>query len=304
MQFTRAEIDRARHVLFAVFARYGDSIIAFKTINEFIAAHPDKTYVLITTPQALPYARTLVRAPVELYGVNKRRNPLRMARLVALLKRNPPDIAFNPWSHGEDSEYFASFAQRFFLYRSFADFTREVNLYRRVRDYLMLPMPKQRPRRWRLERAAHIVIAPFSTDIRKSLNAADMARLLEKVRARYTPQTITIAAFAEELKRIDDAEVEHFLFSKSDASSETFLALLRKADLFIGVDAGPLHVAAALAIPSIGLFGPTAPETILDYDSKVLPLRTATLEGVFCDVLDCPDPVCVHQMSADFTLDR
>jgi heptosyltransferase-2 len=37
-------------------------------------------------------------------------------------------------------------------------------------------------------------------------------------------------------------------------------ALLRDADLFIGNDSGPLHLAALLEVPLIGLFGPASPE--------------------------------------------
>src|SRR5687768_726961 len=179
---TAAEIARARHVLFSVFARYGDSVIAFKAIREFIAAYPDKTYRLITTHQALPYARALIPGPVEFASVNKRRNPLRMARLVAGLRRNPPDLGFNPWSHGDESEYFASFARRFYLYRSFAGFTREVNLYRRVREYLQLPAATAPIRAFTVKPAPQVLIAPFSTDVRKSMQAQDLAALLQHLR--------------------------------------------------------------------------------------------------------------------------
>lgn len=37
------------------------------------------------------------------------------------------------------------------------------------------------------------------------------------------------------------------------------IALMRRTDLFIGGDSGPLHLAAALAIPAVALFGPTDP---------------------------------------------
>ena len=37
----------------------------------------------------------------------------------------------------------------------------------------------------------------------------------------------------------------------------TFLAVLRRARLFIGGDTGPLHFAAGLGVPTIGLFGPS-----------------------------------------------
>ncbi len=38
------------------------------------------------------------------------------------------------------------------------------------------------------------------------------------------------------------------------------IALLRRADLFVGGDSGPTHLAAALAVPTIAIFGPTDPE--------------------------------------------
>ena len=37
-------------------------------------------------------------------------------------------------------------------------------------------------------------------------------------------------------------------------------ALLRRTDLFVGGDSGPTHLAAALAVPLVALFGPTLPE--------------------------------------------
>jgi heptosyltransferase-1 len=37
------------------------------------------------------------------------------------------------------------------------------------------------------------------------------------------------------------------------------VALMRRADLFIGGDSGPTHLAAALAVPLVALFGPTTP---------------------------------------------
>jgi heptosyltransferase-1 len=37
------------------------------------------------------------------------------------------------------------------------------------------------------------------------------------------------------------------------------VALMRRTDLFIGGDSGPTHMAAALAVPTVALFGPTDP---------------------------------------------
>jgi heptosyltransferase-1 len=38
------------------------------------------------------------------------------------------------------------------------------------------------------------------------------------------------------------------------------IALMRRADLVVGGDTGPVHLAAALAAPVVALFGPTSPE--------------------------------------------
>ena len=40
---------------------------------------------------------------------------------------------------------------------------------------------------------------------------------------------------------------------------EESIALIAEADLFVGVDSGLLHIAAALRIPAVGIFGPTTP---------------------------------------------
>lgn len=43
-------------------------------------------------------------------------------------------------------------------------------------------------------------------------------------------------------------------------------ALLARASVVIGIDTGPLHMAAGLGIPWVGLFGPTNPDLIGPYD--------------------------------------
>jgi heptosyltransferase-1 len=37
------------------------------------------------------------------------------------------------------------------------------------------------------------------------------------------------------------------------------VALMRRADLYVGGDTGPTHLAAMLAVPTVALFGPTDP---------------------------------------------
>ena len=52
------------------------------------------------------------------------------------------------------------------------------------------------------------------------------------------------------------------IMAAGKTSLRQFLALLEKADLFIGVDSGPMHMATAMRTRVIALFGPASPSAV------------------------------------------
>lgn len=73
----------------------------------------------------------------------------------------------------------------------------------------------------------------------------------------------------------------HFVESASegaakriDCSLAQLIALTRRARLFIGGDTGPLHLAAALGIPVVAIFGPTNPARNGPYGGRSIVLRS------------------------------
>ena len=52
------------------------------------------------------------------------------------------------------------------------------------------------------------------------------------------------------------------------------IALTRRASLFIGGDTGPLHLAAALQVPVVAIFGPTDPARNGPFGTKSIVLRS------------------------------
>jgi len=52
------------------------------------------------------------------------------------------------------------------------------------------------------------------------------------------------------------------------------IAVTRRASLFIGGDTGPMHLAAALKIPTVSLFGPTDPARNGPYWTPSVVLRS------------------------------
>jgi lipopolysaccharide heptosyltransferase I len=68
-----------------------------------------------------------------------------------------------------------------------------------------------------------------------------------------------------------------------------FVALARRAELFIGGDTGPLHLAAACGTPIVGIYGPTAPERNGPFD----PSDVTVGRDLWCRP-DCHRRSCWH----------
>ena len=58
-----------------------------------------------------------------------------------------------------------------------------------------------------------------------------------------------------------------------ETSISELIALTRRARLFVGGDTGPLHLAAALGVPVVGIFGPTDPARNGPFHTRSIVLR-------------------------------
>ena len=97
-------------------------------------------------------------------------------------------------------------------------------------------------------------------------------------------------------------------FSLIDMIGKTTLgqmmAIIKHSHLFIGNDSGPLHIARAFKIPSIGIFGPTSPKQVIsDWENfipvqKKLPCVPCYLHQPFFKP-KCKEPLCLTSLSVD-----
>ncbi len=60
-----------------------------------------------------------------------------------------------------------------------------------------------------------------------------------------------------------------------ECSLGQLIAIMRRTTLFIGGDTGPLHLAAMLRVPTVGIFGPTDPERNGPYETEAVVLRSS-----------------------------
>ncbi len=77
--------------------------------------------------------------------------------------------------------------------------------------------------------------------------------------------------------------------------------LLRRADLFIGADTGPMHIAAAVGVPVVALFGPKDPVLHRPYTQRSRIVR-AGVECSPCTKRTCNDVRCMTAITVDMVL--
>jgi heptosyltransferase-2 len=74
---------------------------------------------------------------------------------------------------------------------------------------------------------------------------------------------ILLVGNKEDQKLIEEIEQEvgkEKTIKAIDLPLDRLIALVERCDLFVSNDSGPMHLASALGVPTIGIFGPTSPE--------------------------------------------
>jgi heptosyltransferase-2 len=106
-----------------------------------------------------------------------------------------------------------------------------------------------------------VAIAPAATHVTKGWGPGRYAELVRQHVADGTPLLLVGGPR-------DTAAIRHFqealgpwvkVLDSSAATLTTLAALLARCRLLIGNDSGPIHLAALLGIPTLAVFGPTAP---------------------------------------------
>ena len=77
-------------------------------------------------------------------------------------------------------------------------------------------------------------------------------------------------------------------------------ALINNCNLVIANDSGPMHIAAALDIPTLGIFGPTNPVAHRPYSKNSDYIIKENLHCIICNKLVCPfNHECMRDLSED-----
>ncbi|MCX6182883.1 MAG: glycosyltransferase family 9 protein [Bacteroidetes bacterium] len=103
---------------------------------------------------------------------------------------------------------------------------------------------------------------------------------------------------------LNDAIIKNLKFTATNLAGKCsltqFAAIAAHAKLFVGNDSGPMHLASAMNIPVIGLFGPSITETFRPYHQKGTFIHHK-LPCNPCDQIHCmhPGDICINRISVE-----
>lgn len=139
-------------------------------------------------------------------------------------------------------------------------------------------------------------------------DAAD--RLVEHMEAAGTPTsargcTVILGAHGEEpvARRIAERMRTRVVMMTGRTSIRELMAILAQCNLLLTNDTGPMHVAGALDVPLVSIFGPTDPSTTAPYGRPGTVVRHP-VECSPCLKRECPlDHRCMDGISVDWVVE-
>ncbi len=76
------------------------------------------------------------------------------------------------------------------------------------------------------------------------------------------------------------------------------VALLKRSDVYLGVDSGPMHIAAFVGTPVVAVFGPTDPRKVGPYGLGHRVVSLNHLNCLGCRKRSCSDRSCLEKLEA------
>lgn len=154
----------------------------------------------------------------------------------------------------------------------------------------------------------YILINANASDLRieRRWGAENFIRLIEALHLNYADHSIVLIGSPSEKVYIDSicekVAVPSLINLAGKTNLKELFAVIGTSELVITNDTGPMHIAAALRVPTVALFGPCSPDQYAVHDRVV-----AVYQNLYCspcvhefDVPPCHgDNQCMKQITLD-----
>lgn len=142
----------------------------------------------------------------------------------------------------------------------------------------------------------------------KRYKVNDYIELINKLNELYDVNFILIWGNIKEKENceyIKSKIVKGNAFVIPDSPIRYLGAIIKKCDLVIGNDSGPLHIAVAVEVPTLGIYGPTNPSLQGPYGETNLSVVNEKLRCLYCNLLECPiGNICMTELSKGKIIDK
>jgi ADP-heptose:LPS heptosyltransferase len=129
----------------------------------------------------------------------------------------------------------------------------------------------------------------------------DFARMM--LEANCAVFLVGSVAYRELITKIKEAVPQSY-----DLSGRTTLrqlaAVLASSDLVVSADSGPAHLAGALEVPTIVIFGPTLPQLSAPRSQAVVVIKDRVDCQLPCYNLKCQDNTCMKKIRPELVVER
>lgn len=184
-----------------------------------------------------------------------------------------------------------------FLQKTDLDFSfkmEKVNIYADNADKLLREAGLSKAHRF-------AAVAPGARWLTKQWPPSFFAEAIQKIAADHPELHFLLLGTADDIN-----EAEQIIEKTSvpctnlcgKTSLGTLVEVIRKTDLFLCNDSGPMHIAAALDIPVLAFFGPTSPVLTGPYSKKSKVLQPS-LPCITCFKRICPHCTCHTGISTE-----
>jgi ADP-heptose:LPS heptosyltransferase len=139
----------------------------------------------------------------------------------------------------------------------------------------------------------------------KYWDQSSFATVADKLVERYNAKPIFSGLPSEEpyLRQITELMHEKGIVLAGKTTIPQFFALMQRCGLFVGIDGGAMHTAAAMGIPVVALFGPAITSWIGPFGQEE-GIITLNLPCAPCNKKRCADRRCMTGITPQMVLDR
>jgi heptosyltransferase III len=134
----------------------------------------------------------------------------------------------------------------------------------------------------------------------KRYKIKDYIELMSLIHKKYNVKFLIIwgnkkeYTHAQEIKNV----LKDIAFIIPDSPIRYLAALIKTCKVVIGNDSGPLHLAGAVEVPALGIYGPTNPKLQGPYGEQNVTVENTKLKCLHCNLLECEiGNICMTELS-------